>query len=132
MPLIRLSLRAGKDAAYHLSLVTGIYTALREVFAVPENDLFALVHEHPASGFVYDPGYLGIARDDDLVMIQITANDTRDTAQKRSLYARIVRNLSADPGLRPENVLINLVDVARENWSFGLGDMQYVPATGTA
>lgn len=127
MPLTRISLRAGKDAAYHKALVAGIYAAMRETFAVPENDLFTVIHEHAASAFAYDPGYLGIARDDDLVVIQITANDTRDTGQKQALYAAIAGNLAADPGVRPENVLINLVEVARENWSFGNGLMQYGP-----
>jgi phenylpyruvate tautomerase PptA (4-oxalocrotonate tautomerase family) len=127
MPLTRISLRAGKDAAYHKALVSGIYAAMRDTFAVPENDLFTVLHEHADSAFAYDPRYLGIARDDDLVIIQITANDTRDTGQKQALYAAIAGNLAADPGVRPENVLINLVEVARENWSFGNGLMPYGP-----
>ncbi|MFK5595457.1 tautomerase family protein [Methylobacterium sp. HMF5984] len=127
MPLTRISLRAGKSPAYHAALVAGLYAAMREAFAVPENDLFTVIHEHGSSAFAYDPGYLGTARDDDLVMIQITANDTRDTAQKRALYAAIARNLGRDPGVKPGNVLVNLVEVARENWSFGDGLMQYGP-----
>lgn len=86
-----------------------------------------MVHEHAASAFAYDPGYLGISRDDDLVFIQITANDTRDTAQKQALYAAVARTLSETLGLRPSNVFINLVEVSRENWSFGDGMMQYGP-----
>ena len=127
MPLTRISLRAGKSAAYHEALTAGIYEAMRETFAVPENDLFVLIHEHEASTFRCDPSYLGIARDDDLVVIQITANDTRGTAQKKALYAAIVRNLGREPGLRAENVFINLVEVSKENWSFGNGLMQYGP-----
>ena len=132
MPLTRISLRAGKSPAYHAALVAGLYAAMREAFAVPENDLFTVIHEHEVSAFTYDPGYLGIDRDDDLVIIQITANDTRDTAQKQALYAAVARNLARDPGLRPGNVFINLVEVSRENWSFGGGMMQYAPSAGTA
>lgn len=127
MPFTCISLRAGKPAAYHEALTAGIYAAMRKTFAVPENDYFAVVHEHKASAFAYDPGYLGIARDDDLVYIQVTANDTRDTDQKRALYAAITRNLGLEPGVRPENVFINLTEVSKENWSFGNGLMQYGP-----
>ena len=117
--------RAGKPAAYRQALMTGVYAAMRETFAVPENDFFAVVHEHEADAFAYDPGYLGIVRDDDLVIIQITANDTRGTSQKQALYAAIARTLSQTVGLKPSNVFINLVEVARENWSFGDGGMEY-------
>ena len=127
MPFTRISLRAGKSGAYHEALTKGVYAAMRETFAVPEDDFFAVVHEHEASAFAYDPGYLGIRRDDDLVYIQITANDTRGTAQKKAFYANVARNLAREPGVRPENVFINLIEVSKENWSFGNGLMQYGP-----
>jgi len=127
MPLIRISLRAGTPPVYRTALVEGVYAALRETFAVPEGDLFALVHEHETANFHYGPDYLGIRRGDELVIIQITANATRTTAQKRTLYAAITRNLGREPGVKPADVLVNLVEVAPENWSFGDGLMQYGP-----
>ncbi|MDP4026422.1 tautomerase family protein [Methylobacterium sp. NEAU 140] len=127
MPFTRISLRAGKSEAYRAALIAGVYAALRETFAVPEDDLFAVVHEHDAAGFAYGRDYLGIRRSDDLVIVQITANATRTTAQKRALYAAIARELGRDPGLRPGDVFVNLVEVAPENWSFGEGGMQYGP-----
>lgn len=131
MPLTRISLRAGTTPAHRAALVAGVYDALRETFAVPEGDLFALVHEHGAPDFVYGPDYLGIHRSDSLVIVQITANATRGTAQKRALYAAIARNLERDPGLRPADVFITLIEVSPENWSFGDGLMQYGPATAS-
>lgn len=128
MPFTRISLRAGKDAAYHEALTRGVYEAMRESFAVPEDDFFAVVHEHAGTSFGYDPSYLGIRRDDDLVYIQITANDTRNTAQKKAFYAAVADKLSREPGLRKENVFISLVEVDKENWSFGNGLMQYGPS----
>lgn len=125
MPLTRIAVRAGKPAAYRQALVTGIHQALREVFKVPEDDLFMLVSEHDADNFFFGRHYLGIERSDDLVIIQIAANNTRGQEQKKALYAQIARNLAASPGVRPEDVFINLVDVARENWSFGNGIAQY-------
>lgn len=127
MPLTRISLRAGKSPDYRAALTQGVYAALRETFVVPEDDLFAVVHEHDAAGFAFGANYLGIARDADLVLIQITANATRTIDQKRALYAAIARNLAQDPGVRTGNVFVNLVEVAPENWSFGDGLMQYGP-----
>ncbi len=125
MPLIRISLRAGKPAAHRRAIVENIYQALRETFTVPEKDFFATVSEHGPEDFFYDPSYFDIARSDDLVIIQLTANNTRSLEQKTALYRRIVERLGTSPGLRPEDVFINLVEVAKENWSFGKGEAQY-------
>jgi 4-oxalocrotonate tautomerase len=127
MPLIRISLRAGKSPAYRATLIRGVYTALRETFAVPEDDLFAVVHAHAEPDFAFGDHYLGVARDADLVLIQITASATRTTDQKRALYRAVTARLGGDPGVRPGNVFISLVEVAPENWSLGDGLMQYGP-----
>ncbi|CAJ0791760.1 hypothetical protein LMG19083_02196 [Ralstonia psammae] len=125
MPLVQVSLRRGKPAAYHQAIFDGVYRALRETFNVPEDDRFMTVTEYDASTFSVSPNYLGIARSDDVVIIQITANNTRNLEQKQALYRRIVELLSDKPGVRPEDVFINLVEVLPENWSFGNGVAQY-------
>ena len=125
MPLTRVSLRRGKPAAYRKAILDGIYLAMRETFNVPEDDRFMLISEHDADDFSYGADYLGIRRSDDLVIIQLTVSNTRNLAQKQALFGRIVERLTRDPGLRPEDVFINLVEVAPENWSFGHGIAQY-------
>ena len=125
MPLVRISIRRGKDATYKTALVDGIYAAMREAFSVPEDDLFMTIDEHDADTFAYSPSYLGIARGDDLVIVQITANDTRDLPQKKAFYRGVADNLARSPGVRTEDVFINLVEVKKENWSFGNGIAQY-------
>jgi phenylpyruvate tautomerase PptA (4-oxalocrotonate tautomerase family) len=126
MPLTRISLRKGKPPAYRKAICESLYLAMRETFDVPEGDRFMTVSEHDADDFVYGADYLGIRRSDDLVMIQLTVSNTRPVAQKQKLYRRIVERLTESPGLRPEDVFINLVEVLPENWSFGLGEAQYV------
>ena len=125
MPLTRISLRGGKPAAYTQAIMDGIYAAMRETFEVPEDDRFMIVSEHEADQFVYGEHYLGIDRSPDLVIIQLTISNTRSIAQKKALYARIVDRLEENPGIRREDVFINLVEVAKENWSFGRGEAQY-------
>ena len=126
MPLTRISMRRGKSAAYHKAIFDGIYRAMRETFDVPDEDRFMVISEHDESNFSYSAGYLGIERSDDLVLIQLTVSNTRTVEKKQALYRKVVENLSADPGLRPEDVFINLVEVLPEDWSFGNGIAQYV------
>lgn len=126
MPLVRIALRRGKSSAHIAALRNGIYAAMRESFNVPENDRFILVSQHDAEEFDYDPNYLGIARSDDLVIVQIACNNTRTVEQKQAFYRSVAEKLAADPGMRPEDVFINLLETAKENWSFGNGIAQYV------
>jgi 4-oxalocrotonate tautomerase len=128
MPLVRISLVKGKPEAYRRKLGDAIHRALVETIGVPPLDRFQLVTEHEPGDLVYDSNYLGIARSSDLVIIQITISAGRSLAQKRALYRQIAANLGAAAGLRPEDAWINLVEVAKENWSFGNGIASYAPA----
>ena len=125
MPLVRISLRRGKPAAYRKAIADGVYDAMLTAFDVPEEDRFMVVSEHDEADFSYSANYLGIARTDNLMLIQITANNTRTTEKKKALYRAIADNLSKNPGVRGEDVFINLVEVLPENWSFGNGIAQY-------
>jgi 4-oxalocrotonate tautomerase len=126
MPLVRVSLRRGKPATHHKAILDGIYHALRATYDVPEEDRFMTISEHDESTFSYSKNYLGITRSDDLVLIQIAASNTRTRDKKKALYRAIAENLSKSPGLRPEDIFINLVETLPENWSFGHGLAQYV------
>jgi 4-oxalocrotonate tautomerase len=126
MPLVRIDLRRGKSPAYKKAICDGVYRALRETFNVPENDRFMIVNEHDAGNFDLAETYLGLSYSDDLVIIQITVSDTRATATKQALFARIATLLTESPGLRKEDIFINLLECKTENWSFGNGIAQYV------
>jgi phenylpyruvate tautomerase PptA (4-oxalocrotonate tautomerase family) len=124
MPLVRIDLRKGKDAAFRQQVGRVVYDALVSV-GVPEKDRFQIINEHDADGFLFDPEYLDIHRTNDLVIIQITWNEGRTTSQKQALYKSIADSLHTTLGLRREDIFINLVEVKRENWSFGNGIAQY-------
>jgi 4-oxalocrotonate tautomerase len=125
MPLVHISLRAGKPEAFRQAVIDSVYRALRATFNVPEDDQFMTITEHEAANFRYGASYLGVARSDDLVIIHITANNTRTIEQKKALYATLTALLVESPGLRPEDVFVSLVEVAKENWSMGHGLAQY-------
>ena len=126
MPLVRVSLREGKSAAYLAALGESIHQAMVKTINVPADDRFQIFTEHSIEELVYDPDYLGVKRSDDLVVIQITLNAGRTLDQKRALYRALAQNLARDPGLREQDVLVGLVEVPKENWSFGNGEMSYV------
>jgi phenylpyruvate tautomerase PptA (4-oxalocrotonate tautomerase family) len=125
MPLTHIALRRGKDAKYRRAIMDGLYAAMRETFNVPDDDRFMTITQHDADDFLYGKDYLDIARSDDLVLIQLTVSNTRTLEQKKALFARICEKLGDNPGIRPQDVFINLVEVAKENWSFGHGIAQY-------
>src|SRR5262245_60653069 len=126
MPLVRIDLPKGKSTEFRRAVSQGIQAALVETFAVPEQDLFQVINEHDASNpIVHAPGYLDLEYSDELTIIQLTVSDTRSLAQKRRLFARIAERLARAPGLRPDDIFINLVEVKQENWSFGRGLAQY-------
>lgn len=127
MPLVRIALREGKSPTYHRAVGEAVHLAMVEAIGVPPLDRFQVITEHAADDLVYDPSYLGIERTDAVVFVQITLNAGRTPDQKRALYARLTELLAKDPGIRPQDVLINLVEVPKENWSFGNGEAQYAP-----
>lgn len=132
MPLTHIAMRAGKPEAYRQAIFDSLYLAMRETFDVPEHDQFMTISEHDSGNFRYGANYLDIARSDDLLLIQITVSNSRDLAQKRALFRRIAQRLGENPGVRPQDVFVNLVEVAKENWSFGHGLAQYAPRDAAA
>src|SRR5271157_942377 len=123
MPFVRISLHASKSADYRRAIADGIHQAMVETLGVPAQDRFQVVTEHDADGLINDTSYLGIERNDDVVFVQDTLSGGRK--QKRDFYARAAELLAKRPGLKPQELLINLVEVAWENWSFGDGKAQY-------
>ena len=130
MPLVRIDLRAGKPPAYRAELADAVHQALVDVIGIPPDDRFHVITEHEPADLTFDPGYLGVRRDDDVVFVQITLRRGRTVEQKRGLYARIAELAALRPGVVPGNILVNLVEVGGEDWSFGDGVAQYAPAGG--
>ncbi|WP_257306424.1 tautomerase family protein [Geothrix campi] len=125
MPLVRISHRAGVTETYRQALSDGVQEALATAVNVPPDDRFHILTEH-ATGLIFDAHYLGIERSPEWVAIQITLRKGRTVEAKQALYRRIVENLVKAPGLRPQDVLICLVENELVDWSFGNGEAQYV------
>ena len=123
MPLVRIDLRKGKDATYREEITLIVHEALISV-GVPKDDRFQVINEHEPPNLTFDATYLGIRRTEELVIIQITWNEGR-TVEQKALDKVITDGLAGRLGLRPEDVFVSLVEVKKENWSFGNGIAQY-------
>ncbi len=126
MPLVRISLREGMSPEYRKAIGEGVHRAMIESLAIPPDDRFQVITQHPPDGLIYDPQYLGVKRTEGIVFVQITLSFGRKPQQKRLLYKRMAEILGQNPGVLPGDLLINLVEVNWENWSFGEGDAQYM------
>jgi phenylpyruvate tautomerase PptA (4-oxalocrotonate tautomerase family) len=126
MPLVRIDLREGKPAGHVRAIGEAVHRAIVEVLDVPARDHFQVITEHDSDHLIYDRNYLGVERGDDIVFVQVVLSSGRDAAKKQAFYARVVALLRENPGLRPQDVVINLVEDKREDWSFGNGVAQYL------
>jgi len=125
MPLVRIDIKKNPDPTYIKRVGRVVYQSLKSAINVPEHDNFQILNEHGGDHFIYDAGYLGINRTDKLVIIQITLNEGRSIEQKKALYKSIAVGLHEALGVSLEDVFINLIEVRKENWSFGNGIAQY-------
>ncbi len=129
MPLVRIDLLEGKTPEYRMQVGQVVYQAMLDVLNVPKDDRFQIIAEHPKAGLQFDRDYLGVHRSDDCVFLQITLNGGRTVEMKQRFYKAVADGLHETLKLRREDVFISLVEVSKENWSFGNGEAQYVTPT---
>jgi len=127
MPLVRISLKEGRSPTEKAAIGEAVHQAMIETITVPAEDRFQIFTEHGVEApLVADRKYLGIDRTENVVIIQITLNRGRTLEQKRALYRAIADRMARNPGIRKEDVFVSLVEVGKEDWSFGNGEMSYV------
>ncbi len=129
MPVTRIAIREGKTAEYKQALLDEIYEAMRETVAIKDGDRFMAITEHGRHEFAYG-AFLDIERSEDLVQIQVFWAPGKTVEAKLAMYERIVERLGSSPGVRPEDVLISVIETAAENWSFGNGETQFYKPPG--
>jgi 4-oxalocrotonate tautomerase len=126
MPLVRIDLPHTIESERRSLIGDIVYQAMAEVLNVPDGDKFQIINVHEPVTLRMDPAYLGIDRSADAFIIDITLNAGRSVELKQRFYAAVVERLTAEAKVRPQDVVIVLTEVAKENWSFGNGEAQYV------
>ncbi|MCH5585758.1 tautomerase family protein [Shimazuella sp. AN120528] len=125
MPFTRISLMKGTSADFRKEIGNIVYQAMIDTLNVPEKDRFQVITEHDPSGLIYDPEYLGIQRTNDILFIQLFLNEGRTVEVKKSFYKEVADKLHEQLDIRREDIFINLVEVKKEDWSYGNGIAQY-------
>ena len=125
MPLVNIHLLQGKPAEFRRKVGEIVYQTMVDTINVPLKDNFQIITEHDRNGLVYDSEYLNIQRTDGIIVIQITLNEGRTTERKKEFYKRVTERLHEELEIRREDVFISLIEVKKENWSFGNGIAQY-------
>jgi 4-oxalocrotonate tautomerase len=126
MPLVRISLLRGKGDGFGRKVGEVIYQAMVDTLSVPLKDKFQLITEHAPGSLIYDPDYLDIPRTDGFIAIQVTLSEGRSLEMKKAFFKRVAEGLRRELDVRPQDVFVSLVEVKKENWSFGNGVAQYV------
>jgi 4-oxalocrotonate tautomerase len=128
VPLVRINLSKSASAETVRTVSEVVYDAMINVANVPANDKFQIINRHADDELVYPAdGYLGITYTPGIVFIQVTWNAGRTIEVKKAFYKAVAEGISTKAGIRIQDVFISLIDVAREDWSFGNGEMQYAP-----
>ena len=122
MPFARIDLLQGKPADYRATLADIVYQGIFGVLKAPEGDRFVVIGEHNAENLIYDPKFLGFERSPDFILIQVTSTVGNDQQTKLAFFRFIADELKSKLDVRPADVMINLVFVKKEDWSFGGGD----------
>lgn len=126
MPLARIDMPAGKTPEHRAAVADAVQEALHAALGVPLAERFQVLAEHAPGALVIDPGYLGVSRSPDAVLVQVFLNRGRGAGLKRRFYAALADMLHARAGLRREDLVVSLVEVGPEDWSFGNGEAQLV------
>jgi 4-oxalocrotonate tautomerase len=125
MPLARIDLPAGKPPEYSRAVADVVYDAMIATLSVPKDDRFQVISEHTRDTLLIDPTYLGIQRSADALVLQVVLSEGRTVEIKKAFYKAVADGLHDHVGLRREDIFIVLVEVKKENWSFGNGLAQY-------
>lgn len=125
MPLVHIDMPRGKALEDRRIIADVIYDAMIATLKVPQNDRFQIISQREGDDLIIDPTYLDIQRSPDAIIIQITLNEGRSVELKQAFYKAVADGLHDRAAMRREDVFISLVEVKKENWSFGNGLAQY-------
>lgn len=115
MPFVEIYLRKGKTPEFRKAVSTAVHESMREVFQIPEDDYFHVVHDMEPGDILHPPMFFGIERSADIVIIRMTFNQ-RPAAQKAALFEAVADHVTAATGTRREDVLMTVLETASENW----------------
>ena len=125
MPLVRINLPQNTLVTDMQAVSNAVHNALVATFNVPEPDRFQAIHKHNPEELICTPEFLGVEHSQHMVFVQISCSPGRSLEMKKALFAKVANDIAHTSNFKAEDVIINLLETSRENWSFGLGIAQY-------
>jgi hypothetical protein len=125
MPLLRFDLIEGRSESEIRKILDATHEVLLETLKVPKRDRYQVVHEHKRSRMIVEDTGLGFVRSDRALLLQVTSRP-RSRKMKEDFYRLLVERLAARCGILPDDVIVNFVTNADEDWSFGAGRAQFL------
>ncbi|AUJ62655.1 tautomerase family protein [Bacillus velezensis] len=125
MPLLRFDVIEGRDDAALKKLLDTAHCAMVKAFDVPVTDRYQIVHQHRPHELIIEDTGLGFKRSKDLIIISIVSK-ARTEHQKETLYQLMADQLKTECGISPEDVMISITENGNADWSFGLGEAQFL------
>jgi phenylpyruvate tautomerase PptA (4-oxalocrotonate tautomerase family) len=121
MPLVTLTMRKPKTAAFKTKILDAVHHALVSV-GVPQADLFQRVLELSAEDFRFDTQYPDVkaARDENFVLMELLWSVGRSVKVKRQFLVALMTRCEAE-GMNPENIMVVFKETQWENWAFAGG-----------
>jgi phenylpyruvate tautomerase PptA (4-oxalocrotonate tautomerase family) len=127
MPFVRIDLSKKHPEGFAQQVGEIVYEMMTTHINVPKDDKFQVITKHDSQELIVPKSYLGIEYSEEIIFIQVTLNEGRTTELKKKFYKAICEGLVEKLKVRPQDIVINLIEVNKENWSFGNGEMQYAP-----
>ncbi|WP_419816699.1 tautomerase family protein [Glacieibacterium sp.] len=121
MPFARIDLIQGKSSEYRSAVADIVYRGIVDILKAPDGDRFVVVGEHTPDNLIYDPTFLGFSRSPDFILIQVTSTVGNEKITKFAFYRFVADELKAKLSVHPDDIMINMVFVDKEDWSFGDG-----------
>jgi 4-oxalocrotonate tautomerase len=119
MPLTQIFFKGDRPESFRRAVSEGVHRAMVEAYNVPASGKFHVVTQVKDADLFFDQTYAGVQRSSNFIFIQLTAANTRITDQKQAFFKRTAELLGQDPGIRTEDIAIDIVENAKENWFFG-------------
>ena len=125
MPLLRFDLVEGRSESEIRKILDTTHEVLLETLKVPTHDRYQVLHEHKRSRMIVEDTGLRFVRSDQMLLLQVTSRP-RSRKMKENFYRLLVERLATRCGISSDDVIVNFVTNADEDWSFGAGRAQFL------
>lgn len=125
MPLLKFDLIEGRSKEQLSSLLDAAHRAVLAAFKVPERDRYQVVTEHKPEQLRIEDTGLGFTRTNELVVVTVLTSP-RSAESKQAFYKILAQELKQACSLRAEDLVISVVTNEKGDWSFGMGEAQYI------